>query len=146
MASRSRGHKVKSDICKHTILNRIPTASMVKPRLEPLFNEILYDMEFKELPPHKQVVAIMFAKTFCTISDIWDCRHVVKDDEITKKLASMNDLESLTTLLFKCFDKLNTSNLGKEKKREEQKEEAIDFGAELQERLARNDSDDGTTI
>jgi len=139
MASRSRGHKVKSDICESGILRRLPTQALVKARWEALYNESLYEMGFTELNPAKQCVAILFAKTFCSIADIWDCRNVVKEDEIAEKLASMNDLDALTTLLFKCFDKLNTNNPGKEKTPETKKEEPTDIGVALQQLLTNGD-------
>lgn len=137
MASRSRGHKIKSQISKGGILNRIPTASMVKPKWEPLFNEILYAMEFRELPPHKQIVGIMFARTFCQIAELWDCRGVIKETDYQEKIIALNDLDSLVTLLLKLFDKLNAStNSGKEKKPEATKEPTINMGEALQQLLA----------
>jgi hypothetical protein len=138
-ASRTRGHKVKSDICRSGILTRLPTSALVKPRWEPMFNEILYEMQFKELPPHKQCVAIMFAKCFCSIADLWDFRGVIKETDYHEKLVQLNDLDGLVTLLLKLFDKLNAgTNSGKEKKEPEKKEPELDIGQKLQELLSTN--------
>ncbi|RJR13730.1 hypothetical protein C4585_01580 [Candidatus Parcubacteria bacterium] len=98
-------------------------------------------MEFKSLPPHKQCIAILFAKTFCQIADLWDCRGIVKETDYADKLQAMGKIDELTTLLFKCFDKLNTTNVTKEKETKIETKPAMDIGVELQ-RLLSNDSSD----
>jgi hypothetical protein len=136
MASSTRNHVVKRDIASGTILSRIATNSLLPPKYDALFYQLLDGLSFESLPAHRQMAAILFASTSCNIICKGDMRGVNTDADFQEKLVQFQNIDDLYSQWFKLFDKLNSTGAKEKTKDEEQ----VDIGERLQELLSQHDS------
>lgn len=126
MASKTRGHKLKSEVAGDGFLNVIPTANIVPTKYEPLYYHVLDGLGYRDLAYDRAIVAWMIAYTTVRIYQAIDQSAVANDADRTGKIAEM---ESLPKLQKSLLDLLNAFH---GKRREEPQD-----NDDLQEQLAR---------
>ena len=138
MSSSTRGHKIKRDIAKDTVLSRIAVSGLLPERFDSLFYEILSGLEFGELEAHRQMAAILFATTSCNLINKIDCRDVHSSEDFQEKLNQFQNIDQLYAQWYRLFDKLNSGSNAKEKTKEEAEETKQSPGELLQDLLANH--------
>ena len=130
MASRTRGHRIKQDVSGSGFLNRIVTTSIISEKYDPLYYEILSDLDFPNLSGERKIIAWQIALTTVRIYETYDASAVFNDADRAAHGEKMEALPQLEKSLLAFITAFRAS-----KGREEQPE--VPETESLQEQLSR---------